>query len=134
MKAIKILSEMAKVISEIYESSDDFCGWTAANSNFEIIDNGMAYCIDYSIKGFRLVNAQLTVMKPKVVEGKKMWFEHKIDKTLSDVIEQTVCILIILRYDEIQEIELEEAEAKEKALEDEIAMNETYATLYITER
>lgn len=134
MKSIEILTKLADEIRKTYETTEDYCGWAVANSNIEVCHNGAVYCIDYSIKGYRCVVAELSVMKPQMVCDKKKWFKTTVDKATCEFFEKSVSNLIILRFDELVEDEMEESKEMDRCIEDEISMQETYKSLYISER
>lgn len=134
MKAIEILTKLSEEIKLAYQQVEDFCGWAVSNSNIEVEHESAVYCIDFSIKGFRSVVSELSVFKPQMISGKKKWFKTAVDKATIEFLENSVSNLIILRFDELVEAEMEEAKEIDRRIEDEILMQETYRTLNISER
>lgn len=134
MKATTILSKLAKEVCAMFETADDFCGWATTSSNIEVIHDNKAYCVDFTIKGFKAIDSKLTVMRPVIVEGKTEWVSTFTDKTTSEFYEKSISSLIALRFDEIIEQFSIEAARQDEAIQDEIEMLETYKSLSVSER
>ena len=129
MKATDILNKLIKEIQENYLSIDDFCNWTPVNCNFEVMHEGVVYCIDYSITGSRLVKSELTVMSPQMVDGRKKWFKCGVDRDLKLFIEISINQLIPILFDERLQQRLDEEAEQDESISDHIGMMDTYRSL-----
>lgn len=134
MKALTILNKLVEDLKKSYNCTMDFDRWTSVNSDIEIMHESTVYCIDYSITGNRQVKSELTVMKPDIIDGRKHWFKCGVDRDLKAFIESSINQLLPILFDEFLEQELEREREQDKAIEDEISIQETYQSLYITER
>lgn len=129
MEAIKILTKLSDQIKETYPTTADFENWANGRSDVEVMIDSIAYCIDYTIIDKRMVVVELSVMKPAMVEGRKTWFKCGIDPDLKQFIESAFGQLVPIWFDELLEREIQEANEQTEAIENEIAMCETYRTL-----
>jgi hypothetical protein len=129
MKALEILNKLVKEMKSSYACTLDFDRWTTVNSNFEVMHESIAYCIDYSITGNRQVKSTLSVMKPDMVDGRKTWFKCGTDKDFRLFIETSINQILPILFDEFLNREIEEDNERDAAIKDEIEMCETYQSL-----
>lgn len=128
IKKMEIQILVNKVLSEIngcYAETEDFMNWVQVNSVIEFNLSDVAYCIDYSIKGYKKVDSDASEYK-KI--GDK-WTKQEIDKDLKSFLEEVFNKSLVFRFEELEENERDEKMEMERAESDYREMEETYRTL-----